>query len=296
MLWILLTLASAFFLGLYEVSKKHAVQDNAVWLVLLYGTVTGAILFSPFIVLSSMGVLSSNFMLYVPRITLYEHLLILLKTAIVLTSWVLSYFAIKHLPITIASPIRSTSPIWTIIGALVIYQERLTAMQWLGLAVTLGFFFLFSLAGRREGISFRTNKWVWMALLAAMFSSASGLFDKHLIRSIDKVAVQAFFTLYQLVLLLPVVLIIRKNNPNALPLKWRWTIPAVAILLIVADFLYFAALNDPDSLIAIVATVRRGSVIVAFTFGAWIFKERNIVRKAILLAGILAGLVILMLS
>ena len=296
MVWILLTLASAFFIGLYEVAKKHAVHDNAVWLVLLYGSVTGAILFLPFIVLSGMGAISSGFMLYIPRITLYEHLLILIKTAIVLASWVLSYFALKHLPITIASPIRSTSPIWTIIGALVIYQEQLTVMQWLGLVVTLGFFFLFSLAGRSEGISFRSNKWVWLALLAAMFSSASALFDKHLIRSIDKVAVQAFFTLYQLVLLLPVVLIIRKNNPNALPLKWRWTIPAVAILLIFADFLYFAALNDPSSLIAIVSTIRRGSVIVAFTLGAWVFKERNIARKAILLAGILAGLVILMLS
>ncbi len=296
MVWLLLTLASAFFIGLYEVAKKHAVHENAVWLVLLYGSITGAIVFLPFIVLSSMGVIGSDFMLFVPQISPYEHFLILLKTAIVLTSWVLSYFALKHLPITIAAPIRSTSPIWTIIGALVIYQERLTPMQWLGLLVTLGFFFLFSLAGRREGISFKSNKWVWLALLAAMFSSSSALFDKHLIRSIDKVAVQAFFTVYQVVLLLPVVVIIRKNNPNSLPLKWRWTIPAIAILLIFADFLYFAALNDPNSLIAVVSTIRRGSVIVTFILGAWLFKERNLARKAIFLAGILAGLVILLLS
>lgn len=296
MIWLLLTLASAFFIGLYEVAKKHAVHENAVWLVLLYGSISGAVVFLPFIVLSSMGVIDSEFLLFVPQITPYEHLLILLKTAIVLTSWVLSYFALKHLPITIAAPIRSTSPIWTIIGALVIYHERLTPMQWLGLVVTLGFFFLFSLAGKREGISFRSNKWVWLALLAAMFSSSSALFDKHLIRNIDKVAVQAFFTVYQVVLLLPVVVIIRKSNPNSLPLKWRWTIPAIAILLLFADFLYFAALNDTSSLIAVVSTIRRGSVIVTFILGAWLFKEKNLTRKAIFLAGILAGLVILLLS
>ena len=296
MIWLLLTLASAFFIGLYEVAKKHAVHENAVWLVLLYGSISGAVVFLPFIVLSSMGVIDSEFLLFVPQITPYEHLLILLKTAIVLTSWVLSYFALKHLPITIAAPIRSTSPIWTIIGALVIYHERLTPMQWLGLVVTLGFFFLFSLAGKREGISFRSNKWVWLALLAAMFSSSSALFDKHLIRNIDKVAVQAFFTVYQVVLLLPVVVIIRKSNPNSLPLKWRWTIPAIAILLLFADFLYFAALNDVNSLIAVVSTIRRGSVIVTFILGAWLFKEKNLTRKAIFLAGILAGLVILLLS
>lgn len=296
MIWLLLTLASAFFIGLYEVAKKHAVHENAVWLVLLYGSISGAVVFLPFIVLSSMGVIDSEFLLFVPQITPYEHLLILLKTAIVLTSWVLSYFALKHLPITIAAPIRSTSPIWTIIGALVIYHERLTPMQWLGLVVTLGFFFLFSLAGKREGISFRSNKWVWLALLAAMFSSSSALFDKHLIRNIDKVAVQAFFTVYQVALLLPVVVIIRKSNPNSLPLKWRWTIPAIAILLLFADFLYFAALNDTSSLIAVVSTIRRGSVIVTFILGAWLFKEKNLTRKAIFLAGILAGLVILLLS
>lgn len=296
MIWLLLTLASAFFIGLYEVAKKHAVHENAVWLVLLYGSISGAVVFLPFILLSSMGVIDSEFLLFVPQITPYEHLLILLKTAIVLTSWVLSYFALKHLPITIAAPIRSTSPIWTIIGALVIYHERLTPMQWLGLVVTLGFFFLFSLAGKREGISFRSNKWVWLALLAAMFSSSSALFDKHLIRNIDKVAVQAFFTVYQVVLLLPVVVIIRKSNPNSLPLKWRWTIPAIAILLLFADFLYFAALNDVNSLIAVVSTIRRGSVIVTFILGAWLFKEKNLTRKAIFLAGILAGLVILLLS
>ena len=142
MVWLLLALSSSFFIGLYEVAKKHAVHNNAVWLVLLYASMTGAVFFLPFLVLSSTGMLSSEFILFVPRITLNEHLLILVKTAIVLTSWVLSYFALKHLPITIAAPIRSTSPIWTIMGALIIYHERLNSTQWLGLALTLGFFFL----------------------------------------------------------------------------------------------------------------------------------------------------------
>lgn len=296
MVWLILTLISAFFIGIYEVAKKHAVQENAVWLVLLYSTIAGAIFIMPIVLLSKFGVISEDFFLYVPKITFREHFLILIKTAIVLTSWILSYFALKQLPITIAAPIRSTSPIWTILGALIIYKEVLTSTQWLGVLVTLGFFFLFSLAGKREGINFRSNKWVWVALLGAMFSSASALFDKHLIREIDKIAVQAYFTIYQVVLLTPVVFIIRKNNPNALPLDWRWTIPVIGVFLIFADFFYFAALNHPDSLIAVVSTVRRGSVIITFLLGAWLFKEKNLWRKGIFLLGILAGLSILMLT
>ena len=296
MIWLVLTLISAFFIGIYEVAKKHAVQENAVWLVLLYSSLTGALFFLPVILLSKTGVFQEGFLFYVPKITAKEHLFILIKTVIVLTSWVLSYFALQQLPITIAAPIRSTSPVWTILGALLIYHERLTPAQWLGIFVTLGFFFLFSLAGKREGISFKTNKWVWIAILSAMFSSASALFDKHLIRSIDKVAVQAYFTIYQVVLLFPVVVLIRRNNKNSLPLDWRWTIPIIGLFLIVADFFYFAALNHPDSLIAVVSTIRRGSVIITFLLGAWLFKEKNLWRKGVFLLGILAGLSILLLS
>lgn len=296
MIWLVLTLISAFFIGIYEVAKKHAVQENAVWLVLLYSSLTGALFFLPVILLSKTGVFQEGFLFYVPKITAKEHLFILIKTVIVLTSWVLSYFALQQLPITIAAPIRSTSPVWTILGALLIYHERLTPAQWLGIFVTLGFFFLFSLAGKREGISFKTNKWVWIALLAAMFSSASALFDKHLIRSIDKVAVQAYFTIYQVVLLFPVVVLIRRKNKNSIPLDWRWTIPIIGLFLIVADFFYFAALNHPDSLIAVVSTIRRGSVIITFLLGAWLFKEKNLWRKGIFLVGILSGLAILLLS
>ncbi len=296
MIWLVLTLISAFFIGIYEVAKKHAVQENAVWLVLLYSSLTGALFFLPVILLSKTGVFQEGFLFYVPKITAKEHLFILIKTVIVLTSWVLSYFALQQLPITIAAPIRSTSPVWTILGALLIYHERLTPAQWLGIFVTLGFFFLFSLAGKREGISFKTNKWVWIAILSAMFSSASALFDKHLIRSIDKVAVQAYFTIYQVVLLFPVVVLIRRKNKNSIPLDWRWTIPIIGLFLIVADFFYFAALNHPDSLIAVVSTIRRGSVIITFLLGAWLFKEKNLWRKGIFLVGILSGLAILLLS
>ncbi len=296
MAWILLTLTSAFFIGFYEVAKKHAVKDNAVWLVLLYTSLVGAVIFTPFIILSRLNLISTDFILYVPAINLKEHLFILIKTSVVLSSWVLSYFALKHLPITIVAPIRSTSPLWTILGALIIYQEVLNTQQWVGIAITLFFFFLFSVAGKKEGISFKSNYWVWLAIIAAMLSSSSALLDKHLIKNINKVAVQAYFTVYQLVLLLPLVLVIRKKNPLSLAFQWRWTIPIIAIFLLLADFFYFAALNYEDSLLAVISTIRRGSVIITFALGAWIFKEKNLWRKGIFLLGILTGLTILLFS
>lgn len=296
MVWLFLTLGSAFFLGIYEVIKKHALRDNAVWLVLLYGTFSSALLFLPVIIFSSMGIIKPGNSLFIPSITVGDHLLILLKTCIVLTSWIFSYFALKHLPITIASPIRATSPIWTIVGALVVFGEQLTPLRWLGLLITLTFFFLFSTAGQKEGISFKKNKWVWFAILGTIFGAISALFDKYLIREIDRMAVQGFFSVYQVLILIPVVFIIRRLMARPPKLKWRWSIPLIGIALVIADFLYFYALDYPDSLISIVSVVRRGSVIVSFFFGALVFKEKNIGRKVILLAGILTGILILFLG
>ncbi|SKB64861.1 DMT family transporter [Alkalitalea saponilacus] len=296
MIWLFLTLFSAVFLGIYEVIKKHALKDNAVWLVLLYSTFSSSVVFLPLIILSASGAIEAGSYLYVPIISLQEHLLILTKTLIVLTSWVFSYFSLKNLPITIASPIRATAPVWTLMGALVIYSERLSVVQWIGLVITLFFFFMFSTAGRKEGISFRHNKWVWFAVMGTLFASASALFDKFLIQTIDRMAVQAFFSVYQIVLLLPVVFVIRKTMANPLPLIWRWSIPLIGLFLVIADYLYFFALDFPEALISVVSTLRRGSVVVAFFFGAMLFHEVNIGRKGILLAGILIGIIILMMG
>ncbi len=296
MAWLFLTLGSAFFLGVYEVIKKHALRDNAVWLVLLFGTFSSALLFIPIIFFSGIGVIESQSSIYIPIIGVREHLLIILKTCIVLTSWIFSYFSLKHLPITIASPIRATSPIWTVLGALIIFGEQLNPVRWLGLIVTLLFFFLFSTAGRKEGISFRKNKWIFFAVLGTVFGSISALFDKFLIREIDRMAVQSFFSVYQVVLLAPVVFIIRRTMVSPPKFFWKWSIPLIGLSLVVADFLYFYALDFPDSLISIVSVLRRGSVMVSFFFGAMLFKEKNIGRKALLLAGILIGIIILIMG
>ncbi len=296
MWWLILSLLSALFIGIYEVFKKHALNDNDVWLVLLISTLSSTVIFLPIICLSYTGVISKEALIYIPLITVNEHLLILLKTVIVLTSWILYYFALKHLPLTIASPIRSTSPLWTLLGALIIYKEKLTSHQWLGLVITLIFFFAFSLVGRREGISFRNNKWIWFAILGTMFASTSALFDKFLIKNIDRIAVQGFFSLYQVLLLTPVVFIIRYSTASPQTFIWRWSIPLIGIFLVFADFLYFFALDFPDSLISVISILRRGSVVVVFFFGALMFKEKNIGKKLVLLAGILTGIAILILG
>ncbi len=293
-MWWLLAIVSALFLGIYDVVKKVSVNNNAVLPVLLFSSISGAIVFVPILILSQQGIISEDHLLYVPPVTLLEHAQLFLKAVIVVTSWIFSFFALKYLPLTIVAPIRATGPLWTLVGAIIIFKEQLSTYQWVGIAITLTFFFLFSTAGKTEGISFRKNKWIWFIILGTLFGAVSGLYDKFLLRNINRMAVQCYFTFYQVVLFIPLVMAlwwpIRKKSSS---FKWRWSIPLIGIFLLIADFFYFYALHDTESMISIVSALRRGSVIVAFAFGAYLFKEKNIKTKSIYLAGILAGIAFL---
>ena len=115
-MWLLLAFLSAALLGFYDVFKKLSLRNNAVLPVLMINTVTCALFFLPLLVASALGVWN-----VIPAATPSAHLLVLFKAAIVLSSWVCGYFAIKHLPLTIVGPINATRPVMTLSGALFIY-------------------------------------------------------------------------------------------------------------------------------------------------------------------------------
>jgi len=283
-------------LGLYDVFKKLSLNENAVLPVLFISTLTAAFVVSPIVFGSYFAPeYFQHLGFYVPQLTAHEHLLVFIKSVIVVGSWIFAFHAMKHLPITIISPIRATGPIWTLAGAIVIFQEHLNGIQWIGVLITLIFFYLLSTAGKLEGIHFRRNIWIFSIVAATLLGAASGLFDKFILRRIDRIAVQAWFSFYQVVVMLPAIALFRWKKPKVeRPVfEWRWTIPMIAILLLFADYMYFYALSIPESMISIVSALRRGGVLVAFAVGAVLFREKNIRKKGIYLLGILLGILII---
>src|SRR5580700_4292664 len=161
--WIVAILASAFFLGLYELFTKQAVRDNAVLPVLFFSNVCSTAVWSLLMGVHALQPAALPASLVVASLTPFQHLLLALKSALVAASWTCTYFAVKHLPVSISSPIRATGPLWTLLGALFILAERPTGLQILGIATTLASFIGLSFAGQREGINFRRDKWIgWL--------------------------------------------------------------------------------------------------------------------------------------
>ena len=104
MLWILFAFVSAALLGFYDVCKKQALKSNAVIPVLTLNTLFSSIVFLPIIWLSHNGQIAENSIFYCTDFNWWEQKYILLKACIVLASWLLAYFGIKHLPLTIVGP------------------------------------------------------------------------------------------------------------------------------------------------------------------------------------------------
>ncbi|MEZ6149833.1 MAG: EamA family transporter [Pirellulaceae bacterium] len=292
MQWILQSLLSALFLGLYDIAKKSAVRENAVPVVLLLNVVTAALIYLPLLLLSSSlpGILASTPFVVEP-IGPSVHLLLFAKSALVGASWTLALFAFKHLPISIATPIRATSPLWTTLVAVVLMGERPTMVQWIGMLMILFAFISFSNVGKLEGIHRSTNRWVGYMIAATLLGSLSALYDKFLLQwmSIPPVTLQAWFSIYLVPVMLPLALRWYWKDRALQPFSWRWTIPAIAVCLLIADFLYFSALSDPDALLAIISPLRRTSVVIPFVFGIVILSEKNWKRKAALISLMLCG-------
>lgn len=293
-MWVFLGLISALFLGLYDITRKTALNGNTVIPVLFLASSTCGIIFLPFVILSRFGLIETSSSLYVPVSTLSMHLLFLLKSVIVGGSWFLGYFAIRNLPLTVVTPINSTRPAWIVLGAFFIFGERFTTLQFTGIIVVLFFFYIFSLAGKKEGIVFSKNKWVFAIVGATILGAISSLYDKYLFTHYNRMAAQAWYSIYFIPVLLPVLLFAwYPNRKNYSPFRWTWLIPVIGITLVISDFVYFYALSMDGSMVSILSVLRRSSVVVSFTAGALFFGENNIKYKAMALIGILTGVTLI---
>ncbi len=300
-MWLILAFLSAALLGFYDSFKKKSLTGNAVIPVLLLNTVFSSLIFLPLIILSATTDVLDGSIFHVASGGWETHKYILLKSCIVLSSWLLGYFGMKHLPLTLVGPINATRPVMTLVGAMLVYGEMLNGWQWAGVALAVTSFFLLSLSGKKEGIRFAHNRWIWAIIGAAVLGAVSGLYDKYLMASpadggvgLDRMAVQSWYNIYQMGMMLAMLLLLwMPVRHKTTPFHWNWAIIGISIFLCAADFVYFYALSLPGAMISIVSMVRRGSVLVSFGFGALVFKEHNLKAKAVDLALVLLGMVCL---
>ena len=298
-MWTVLAFISALCLGFYDVSKKIALRENRVIDVLTISICVSALFLSIPLILSRLcPEIMTDTHFYVPPMDKTAHAFTLLKSMIVLSSWIFGYISLKHLPISVVSPMQATRPMWTLIGALLIFQEHLNGWQWVGILLAIGSIFVFSLGGHRNNrtkLNNQDNRYYIALALAILLGACSGLYDKYLMRQYDHNAVQVYYTFYQAIMMLVTWAIINRKSQiiNHKSIKKIGVIVMISLFLIVSDNVYMLALRDLDSMIAVVSTIRRGGTVIGFTYGLLFLKETDPARKILCMVGILAGLVCL---
>ena len=281
-MWLGWILTSCVVLALYDLCKKASVKGNSVFPTLFISTLSG------FAAVTATLLFRGGFAAAVDVPKAHVGLL-LVKSLIVGASWTSTYFALRTLPITSAAPIRATGPLWTLLGAVLLFSEVPTLLQGVGMFLVLVGCWLFSLSAKHEGVNVWRDRSIFFAFLGALLGSCSALYDKHLLHEvgIPTGTVLWWFMGGMCVIYGIAALIDRKG------FEWRWTIPLVGILLAVSDACYFNAVSVPDAKISILSMVRRTSVVIVFFVGGAVFHETNIRRKAFALAAILAGVILL---
>ena len=323
-MWIILSFVSALCLGCYDISKKIALRENRVIDVLTLSVCISALFLSmPWLLSRLCPETMTATPFYVPQLDLAAHGLVVVKSMIVLSSWVFAYISLKHLPLSVVSPMQATRPMWTLVGALLLFGERLNSWQWLGVCLAIGSVFIFSFKNRSQIINHKSqiaSRYYVALALAILIGACSGLYDKYLMRSYDHNAVQVYYTFYQALMMLVVWFIVRAlqakkeqastahPTPYTLhftpstfhptsytfhPIQKIGVIVLISLFLIISDNVYMLALRDPDSLIAVVSTIRRGGAVIGFAYGLLFLKEPDPWKKLLCMLGILSGLICL---
>lgn len=281
-MWLWLALLSALLLGFYDIAKKQALAKNGPIEVLFAATAISTILLSPCFFLYS-----GPWM---------HHLMLMAKAVLVSASWISGMYALKLLPITTVSPLKATRPFFVVLLSLLIFGEKLNALQYAGVALALASIALTSFSGRRDTAGSGSRAGYVAIGVSIAAGVASALYDKHIMVQMHPLFVQSWTNLYITAIVGLYLLIMRGVSRSSAKFRWDWVLLGTAVLITGADMAYFFALGSEGALLSVISIVRRASVLVTFVFGALIFKEKNLGGKALALLMLLGGMVCLMLG
>lgn len=287
-MWLYLALASAVFLGLYDVAKKHSLRRNGVFEILLTTTVLATLLMALIVLLRNPADFSGS---------LRDHGFMVLKAVLVTASWVTGMMALKLLSITLVSAFKSCRPILVVLFAILFFGERLDVWKWAAFILMTGAIILLSYPGKGEKSEQKVRRLGYIYMVASVLTGvASALFDKYILQgeNLAPLFVQFWANFYISVLLAVCLMVDRKwSTQPRIPFRWDWVLLLIAVLITAADYLYFYSVSLEGTPISMVSLVRRSSVIVTFVVGAMFFKEKRLLRKSVALFVMLVAMVLL---
>lgn len=301
--WLAFGIFACILIGFYDVLKKIILNTHGIVIVLFCSSVFSGLVLLPFLVFSSLSIIPQNTFWNIPPLEPLYYFLIFIKSLSITTVWFLAFKSMQNLPISIVTPIYATDTIWTFLGAILIFNEKINFYQWLALFIFIFSFIYFAKTGKKEGIYFHRNRYIVYLMMAIILSTFSSLYDKYLMGFLHPFTVLVWFSLYNVLIFFIYTIITNKfsfkvtyENIVNLNIKTLGVIALIGILVSSQDLSFFYALSLEDSMVSVLTTIKRSSAVVSFLVGAVIFRENLLRQKFYSLLGIIVGIFLLLLS
>jgi len=307
MVWILLTLVYGLLKGGREIAKKKAMTKNTVMEVLLIYTMIGTVMVIPRAP-HAMGLSASWYGL------------IAIKSFVIFLAWILSFRALKHLPVSLYGILDlSRVLLATLLGVFVLH-EVLKLNQVLGLLlVALGLlalkFRIFhprtpkeeklpdassgtssgnapssSKENKKSEAEGNPTKFILMAFGSCLLNAVSGLMDKILMKSISGAQLQFWYMIFLLLFYLLYVLISRtKISSSVWKNGWIWIL---ALMFVIGDAALFAANGISSSRVTVMTLIKQSGCFVTILGGKFVFHEKDIGYRLFCAAIIFCGIML----
>ena len=277
MAWVLQTLLYGLLKGARDVVKKESLKKSTVVEVLFFYTLFAFLLCIP--ASTDIASVDVKYMTY-----------IFIKSFVIFIAWILSFKAIKSLPLSIYGILDLSRVLFATLLGIFVLKEAVTVNQIIGLIlVTLGLIFL-KQRKNEEKEDVRPFV-VILALLSCVLNAISGFLDKVLTQFVTPSQLQFYYMLFLTLMYLVYLLIDRSevNVKSSVKNHWIWVL---AILFVIADKSLFIANANPASKITIMTLIKQSGCVVTILAGKFIYKEKNMLHKFICAAVIIAGIVI----
>lgn len=293
MIALCMFLVAGIFLGVWDILKKVALKDEEV-----------------ISVLTAYSILSFVLVCYEMRnavlISGGTIFLLAVKSLIIYVGWNLMFLAIQKLPISVITPFNTVTPLFSIILGIIVLGEMLRPMQWVGIAIMFVAYYFISKVGKFEVTHIFRNKYFYYMVIGSICNAITSLIDKIAIgqvtdaltargmaASLTSSIVQVWFLFFMMLFYLATYLGRKYVKKEALKLKWSWSILGMSVCIILADRIYFAGLNMPNTPISIAMPLRSVSIVVSVLIGGLIFKEPNLKKKLLYTAILILGIAML---
>jgi len=284
-MWILLVLAYGLIKGFREIFKKKAFKKTSVMEVLIGYTVIS------FLIVFVMAIPKYDEVIAIKPECM---LLTAIKSFVIFVAWILSFRAIKKMPVSLYGVLDLSRVLFTTILGAIFLRETLTSYQIIGLMLVLVGLLMLNMKKESNSKARETKvKYIVMAIISCLLNSVSSTMDKILNHDMKMTSsmLQWWYMLFLVLMYLIYIMInkIKINWKNIITNPW---IIALSIFFVFADKMLFIANSDGASKVTQMTLIKQSCCIITILGGKIFFKEKNILYKLLCAGIVISGIVI----